>query len=116
RNSTCASPSAVFSSSTSAARVSSREDARGEPPAARPTRPASRNCCFHLPTGVSLTLARRAASATVTSPASTDSTIRILSSTGNTGGRLIISSLDQGQQTPVPKILTHDPPTTAATD
>src|SRR3954469_20329020 len=92
RSSTCASPSAVVSSATSAASASSREDGRDAPPAARPSLPASRNCCFHLPIDVSDTLLRRAASAIVVSPASTDNTIRILSSAEKTGGRLIRST------------------------
>src|SRR5215211_8142550 len=110
RSSTCASPSAAFNSSTSASSASSREDGRLAPPAASPARPDSRNCCFHFPTEVSDTLFRRAASARVISPASTDNTIRVLSSTGNTGGRLITGLLQdqRSQLTPEPQSLTRD--------
>src|SRR3954463_6908138 len=44
-------------------------------PATRPARPDSRNCRFQFPTDCSETFARRAASATVTSPARIDNTI-----------------------------------------
>jgi hypothetical protein len=55
-------------------------------PAAWPVLPASRNWRFQFPTDCSDTVARRAASATVISPARIDSTIRTFSSAGNTGG------------------------------
>src|SRR5690606_23915783 len=48
--------------------------------------PASRNARFQFPTDCSDTFARRAASATVTSPAKTDNTILVFSSAGTAGG------------------------------
>jgi hypothetical protein len=44
--------------------------------------PASRNVCFHFATDIALTPRRRAASAALISPASTDNTTRTLSSSG----------------------------------
>jgi hypothetical protein len=66
-------------------------------PAGRPTRPAAgqalstrlQELLLPLADGGLADLFRRAASAIDTSPASTDNTMRILSSAGNTGGRLI---------------------------
>src|SRR5690606_19482902 len=48
--------------------------------------PASRNARFQFPTDCSDTFARRAASATVSSPAKTDNTILVFSSAGTAGG------------------------------
>jgi hypothetical protein len=55
RNSTCASPSAVFSASTSAASASPDCSTSTTRRAASPARPPSRNCCRHFPTEVSET-------------------------------------------------------------
>jgi len=56
-------------------------------PALRPAAPDSTNNRFQFPTVVSDTFARRAASATVTSPANTDRITRTLSWAGIAGGR-----------------------------
>jgi hypothetical protein len=74
RSSTAASPRAWVSSATSASSGASRVEGP-DLPATRPARPDSRNCRFQFPTDCSETFARRAASATVTSPARIDSTI-----------------------------------------
>jgi hypothetical protein len=59
------------------------------------------------PTNCSDTFARRAASATLTSPARIDNTIRTFSTTGNTGALLILSFLSGTQLCPVPRSLTR---------
>src|SRR5215207_9841795 len=80
-------------------------------PAAKPDLPASRNWRFQFPTHCSDTFARRAASATVISPARIDSTIRTFSSAGNTGGLAMTIRLLDGQarkKRALPGILTRD--------
>jgi hypothetical protein len=84
RISTAASPSACVSSATSASNCSSRVEGPGRP-AARAVLPASRKSAVHRP-ACSYTFSRRAASAMLTSPASTLSTIRVFFSTGMLGG------------------------------
>ena len=64
-------------------------------PATMPERPPSRNWRFQFPTDCSETFARLAASVAVTSPASTDSTIRTFSSAGTTGGLAMMIRLLQ---------------------
>ncbi len=91
RNSTAASPSAEVRSATSASSCCSREDGLPEP-AASPARPVSMNCRFQFETDCSDTFDCRAACATVSSPASTASTMRTFSSTGNAVGRAMINS------------------------
>src|SRR5690606_24969968 len=85
RTSRCASPRAWVNSATSASSCCSRVEGP-DFPAARPVLPASRNARFQFPTDCSDTFARRAASATVTSPAKTDNTILVFSSAGTAGG------------------------------
>jgi hypothetical protein len=73
--------------------------------------PASRNWRFQFPTHCSDTFARRAASATVISPARIDSTIRTFSSAGNTGGLAMTIRLLDGQtrkKRALPGILRRD--------
>jgi hypothetical protein len=73
--------------------------------------PASRNWRFQFPTHCSDTFARRAASATVISPARIDSTIRTFSSAGNTGGLAMTIRLLDGQtrkKRALPGILARD--------
>src|ERR1051325_1763729 len=60
---------------------------------ARPCLPPSSNWVFHAATEAPDVLFRRAASATVISPARTDNTIRSLSSPENCGGRLTVRLL-----------------------
>src|SRR5690606_26356517 len=78
-------PRAWVNSATSASSCCSRVEGP-DFPAARPVLPASRNARFQFPTDCSDTFARRAASATVTSPAKTDNTILVFSSAGTAGG------------------------------
>src|SRR5690606_20704592 len=92
RSSTWASPSAAFTSSSSASSARSRLFGPGLPPSATPWRPASMNWRFQFDTDCSDTFALRAASATLISPARTDSTSRVFSSGGNALGRGIRTS------------------------
>ena len=59
RSSTCASPSAAFSSSTSSSSRRTCGFEPGRPPSAHPYLPPSRNCRFQLPTDCSETFERR---------------------------------------------------------
>jgi hypothetical protein len=73
--------------------------------------PASRNWRFQFPTHCSDTFARRAASATVISPARIDSTIRTFSSAGNPDGLAMTIRLLDGQtrkKRALPGILRRD--------
>ena len=73
--------------------------------------PASRNWRFQFPTDCSDTFARRAASATVISPARIESTIRTFSSAGNTGGLAMTIRFLDGQtrkKRALPGILRRD--------
>src|SRR5699024_7720253 len=98
RSSTAASPSARVRSSTWASSWASRGDGPGFP-AASAVLPASRNSVFHRPIDCSETFSFRAASATVTSPASTLSTMLVLVSGLNTAGRPLVRS--SCSQTPI---------------
>jgi hypothetical protein len=85
RASKCASPRAWVNSATSASSCCSRFDGP-DLPAISPARPDSRSCRFQFPTDCSDTVARRAASATLTPPAMTDNTIRTFSSADSAAG------------------------------
>ena len=74
-------------------------------PASMPAFPPSRNWRFQFPMACSETFSRRAASAIVISPASTDNTMRSFFSAGIVGGRLITFrpfswGVDQQRTTP----------------
>ena len=81
RISTAASPNAWVRSAASAASCSSRDDGP-DLPAVSAVLPASRKSAFQRPMDCSLTFSRRAASATVVSPAITLNTIRGFFSAG----------------------------------
>jgi hypothetical protein len=79
---------------------------------------ASRNCRFQFPTDCSDTFARRAASATLISPARIDNTIRVFSSAGNTGGFAMTIRFLRGQtrkKQVLPRSLTRDTSSALAT-
>ena len=99
RSSTCASPSAAFSSSFSSASARSRWLGSSLPLSARPYLPPSRNCRFQVEIDCSLALPRRAASAVVISPLMTARTSLNLSSTEKTEGRATCSSLHKEPDT-----------------
>src|SRR5690606_32502754 len=107
----CASPKAWVSSVISASSCCSRVDGP-DFPATSPERPDSRNCRFQFPTDCSDTFARRAASATVTSPARTDNTILTFSSAGTAGGLAMNDQTPSTGQTrnkrALPQSLTRD--------
>ena len=100
RSSTCASPSAAFSSST---RPRAAAAHAGSAAACRPRRgpalPPSRNCRFQVEIDCSDAFPRRAASATLISPEMTARTSLNLSSTEKTEGRATISSLHEEPDT-----------------
>ena len=89
-----ASPRAWVSSETSASSCCSRLEGPDRP-AVNAVLPASRKSAFHRPIDCSDTLSRRAASATVISPANTLNTIRVFFSAGITGGLPMIQILLQ---------------------
>jgi len=99
RSSTCASPSAAFSSSFSSASARSRWLGSSLPLSARPCLPPSRNRRFQVEIDCSLALPRRAASAVVISPLMTARTSLNLSSTEKTEGRATCSSLHKEPDT-----------------
>src|SRR6266496_4372674 len=99
RSSTCASPSAAFSSSTSSSSCRSRAFGPGLPHSASPRLPLSRNSRFQVEIDCSDALPRRAASATDISPPMTARTSRYLSSIEKTEGRATCSSLHEEPDT-----------------
>ncbi|MEY9995521.1 hypothetical protein ABIE67_007553 [Streptomyces sp. V4I8] len=97
RSSTAASPSAWVKSATRASSCCSRVLGPDLPPWL--ARPDSRNWRFQVPIDCSDTFARRAASATVISPARIDSTIRTFSSGGSAGGLTMIDQTPSSSRT-----------------